>query len=74
MLIKENNNDSKSNHLNIKQDKQKAFRIKKLFNELLVMKVLKIWKSQVYNSNFLCSWCNDKKETINHFYKYSKAE
>ena len=41
-LIKENNNDSKSNYLSIKQDKQKAFRIKKLFNELPVMEVLKI--------------------------------
>ena len=43
-LTKENNNDSKSNYLSIKQDKQKAFRIKKLFNELPVMEVLKIRK------------------------------
>ena len=73
-LTKENNNDSKPKFLSIKQDKQKAFRIKKLFNELPVMEVLKIRKPQVYKLNFLCSRCNDKKETINHLYKCSKAD
>src|SRR5215210_6925752 len=73
-LSKENENNSQSNYLSIKQDKQKAFRIKKLFNELPVMEVLKIRKPQVYKSNFLCPRCNDKKETINHLYKCSKAD
>jgi len=73
-LTKEDNNDSKPKFLSIKQDKQKAFRIKKLFNELPVMEVLKIRKPQVYKSNFLCPRCNDKKETINHLYKCSKAD
>ena len=44
VLTKENNNDSKPKFLSIKQDKQKAFRIKKLFNELSVIEVLKIQK------------------------------
>src|ERR1041384_187001 len=73
-LSKENQNASQSNYLSIKQDKQKAFRIKKLFNELPVMEVLKIRKPQVYKSNFLCPRCNDKKETINHLFKCSKAD
>jgi len=55
VLTKEDNNDLKPKFLSIKQDKQKAFRIKKLFNELPVMEVLKIRKPQVYKSNFLCS-------------------
>src|ERR1051325_11668996 len=52
----------------------KSFQDQKLFNELPVMEVLKIRKPQIYKSNFLCPRCNDKKETINHLFKCSKAD
>ena len=53
-LTKENNSDLKPNYLSIKQDKQKAFRIKKLFNELPVMEVLK-YENLKFTSQISCT-------------------
>src|SRR5918911_4540824 len=75
--ISTTNSKSKENnlkYLSIKQDKNKAFCIKKLYNELPTMEILKKRKPKVYKDDFLCPRCGDKKETINHLWLCSKAD
>ena len=75
--INATNSKSKENslqYLSIKQDKNKAFYIKKLYNELPTMEILKKLKPKVYKDDFLCPRCDDKKETINHLWFCVKAD
>jgi hypothetical protein len=61
-------------YFNKKKDNEKAFKIKKMFDELPVMEIQKKRFPKIYSDNLLCPRCQTKKETIEHLWECSKAD
>jgi hypothetical protein len=74
-----NNSDNVSipqaiRYFNLKKDREKSFKVKKLLNELPVMEILKIRNPKTYLPHFLCPRCSKEKETLTHLWECSKAD
>jgi hypothetical protein len=61
-------------YFNIKKDREKSFKVKKLLNELPVMEILKTRNPKTYLPHFLCPRCSKEKETLTHLWECSKAD
>jgi len=59
---------------NLKADRDKAFKIKKMFNELPTMENLKKRKPNVYKEHYLCPRCEQKEETLEHLWSCPRAD
>jgi hypothetical protein len=66
------NNPKRFVNLNI--DKEKSFKIKKLFNELPTMENLKKRFPKVYLKNFKCPRCEEHNEDISHLWNCRIAD
>jgi hypothetical protein len=71
---REKYNDKPRKFVNLKVDREKSFKIKKMFNELPTMENLKKRFPKLYPTLSMCPRCEDKPEDIIHLWECRKAD
>jgi hypothetical protein len=73
-LVWERNKAGNSLYTSIKQNKEKAFEIKMMHNELPTLDNLEKRRPDIYAGKTTCVLCQDQIETLNHLLLYKKTE